>query len=257
MDEFSIAIYIITGNLPVRNSNLIPFFERHNLEYFIPAGSSYHDLFCFGAEKHSHIWNSLEYTCNQLAANISHQMCRYLAYENNYDWYIFLEDDAVIKDEPLFLEFIASLRDELFNFNPIAINLFPAQYAILTKSHLPNMYKALKIGDYAVGYALNKLALRPTLNLQINDFKGVADWPRNMFKLKWYAPKIPIVVHPDVHSSKYDSYLQPKGLLLPSMKPGKVILKLKMILFRFLFLFPYYDNSPIQSNNLRSRIIIR
>jgi GR25 family glycosyltransferase involved in LPS biosynthesis len=259
-ESIYIEVFIISMN-PSNNDSTLQKLMDHQFQFkditFIQAVTP-KDVCNFG-KVHKHKGWPRELTCIEVAISYSHIRARETALRHNVDIAIILEEDA-----QLGLAFSQTLKNSLIPKlvarEPIGIHLFPEQFGILRKQNTEELYKIIKIPDYAVGYALNSHALRVFSDGIELQKKQIADWPKLARKIFWYAPKISLVIHPN-------NYQGPKMSLAEKSRQKRrlnqrLISKLRIrINLGFLFYLyfknigrPYGDN-PISSEKLRSYVI--
>jgi len=210
-----------------------------------------------GCEEHKHNHNR-GYTCNEHATALSHQAARNFAFTKDWDWTIFVEDDAeILKD------FISKILDVLsFNFSKpkhgIALHLFPEQFGLL-KRLTDKIYKVIFLPDYAVGYVLDRQALFYCLQESNKVHCYLADWPRFIRKLDWYSYQTSLVIHPDLRNIQ--SYTNSDIELGRNQRFTEYSLWQRILNSRFLMIVVLklmrligndYGNAPIQAQNFRT-----
>ena len=194
----------------------------------------------------------------EIATSISHQRARKFALDLGCEWVIILEDDAQIADG---FDDIETLIGEIERDNgrnsKLAVHLYPEQFGILKINSNKPYLRVLSVPDCAVGYAMNRHAMRATMSIKGID-QEVADWHPEIRKFSWFAPKFSLVTHPDVKDSKVRSLTSnPRQNRLRQSSFIEKLIKypyLKMFLIRFPF--PYaspYGSNPISSEKLRTK----
>jgi hypothetical protein len=195
----------------------------------------------------------------EIATSISHQRARKFALEIGCEWAVILEDDAQIIDGFENIEtLIEQIEMNLGLESALAVHLYPEQFGILTSNSKESFYRILSLPDCAVGYAMNKLALRATMSIQGIE-NEVADWHKEIRKISWFAPKSSLVTHPDVSNSNIRSLTSDprknrvnQRTLIEKIASYPI---LKMFLLRFFM--PYsssYGQNPISSEKLRTKV---
>jgi GR25 family glycosyltransferase involved in LPS biosynthesis len=201
MEKIDFGIVVIALNGEIRNSHQInlkflsKFSKFEILESITPF-----DLGCNSQLKNH--YHSRDLTCVERAASVSHQVARNIASTFDTDWVIIMEDDAIIgKNFFTFLFEIATTK--FFQIQkPIGFHLFPEQFGVL-KTISTNVAKVYLIPDYAVAYALNKQALKFSMGSSDQCSRFLADWPKFLKSINWFAPLQSTVFHPEM-SSKFD-----------------------------------------------------
>jgi len=196
----------------------------------------------------------------EIATSISHQRARKLAFDLGCEWAIILEDDAEILNGFVNIPNLIAKID--FNFkhvSELAIHLYPEQFGIL-KSNLNEPYlRILSLPDCAVAYAMNKNALKASLEIQGIESE-VADWHPAMRKFSWFAPNASLVRHPDVRDPSVRSLTAgPRNDRINARSVIDKMLSYPMMKIFFLrIILRYsksYGNNPISKEKLRTRIL--
>ena len=171
---------------------------------------------------------------------------------------MFLEDDAILNDN--FLTVLSNLI-EYNNFaeKELAFHLFPEQFGLLKATH-DKLFSIIILPDYAVGYLMNLEAIKFTVGFTHIVQNFLADWPKFIKKISWFAPYESMIRHPkldyeynDKISSiekfrrlKYDSYSFYDKLFSRGMLRKIILVLLKP-------LTKAYGNSSIKAPALRTR----
>jgi GR25 family glycosyltransferase involved in LPS biosynthesis len=259
-ESIHIGVFVISMNGSNSNSTLQNLIDHQlNLDdiTFIQAVTP-NDICNFG-EVHKHKGWPRELTCVEVAISHSHVRARETASSHNVDIAIILEEDA-----QLGVDFLQTLKNSLIPKlaakKPIGIHLFPEQFGILRKQKSEELYKIVKIPDYAVGYVLNSHALQVfTGQIEVQK-KQIADWPKLARKIFWYAPKMSLVVHPDNYKgptvSLAEKSRQTKRLNLKPISKLRIRINLSFLFYLYFKNFgQVYGKNPISSEKLRSYII--
>lgn len=259
-ESIHIEVFIISMdpfNIDSKIQDLIDHQFNLNDITFIQAVTP-NDICNFG-EVHKHKGWPRELTCIEVAISYSHIRARETALSHNVDIAIILEEDAQLGVE--FLQILKnSLIPKLVSSEPIGIHLFPEQFGILRKQKSEELYKILKIPDFAVGYVLNSYALR-VLSGEIEiQKKQIADWPKLARRIFWYAPKISLVIHPNNYKGPTVS-LAEKSRQNRRLNQHPLSKLRNQVNLGFLFYLFFknigrpYGKNPISSEKLRSYII--
>jgi GR25 family glycosyltransferase involved in LPS biosynthesis len=251
------------GVIVIANDGKIRNYHQLSDDFFSKFAKSH--VFCaltpsvLGCENlddfHTHS-NSL--TCDEFAASLSHQVARNFSIAFELDWVLFLEDDAILSNN-----FFTVLGD-LIKFKDLAerelaFHLFPEQFGLLKTSH-DKLFRVIILPDYAVGYLMNLKAIKFTVGFTHIVQSFLADWPKFIKKIDWFAPHESVIRHPKIdykyndevssierfRQLKYDNYSLYDKLLSKEML-RKIIL---------VFLKPFtkvYGNSSIKAPALRTR----
>ena len=147
-------------------------------------------------------------SCVEVATSLSHQRARNLASARKCNWSLFLEDDSIVQSS---ISFLPDLILEIESFGsgeqPVGIHLFPEQFGILRK-HTRSLLNVVALPDYAVGYVLNAKALRESEKLAEKIHLSVADWPKGMDQIHWYAPTRSLITHPNLDNHPSQSQIE-------------------------------------------------
>lgn len=253
----NIGVVVIANNEKIRNYHQInneflkKFSKAHIFRALTPSV-----LGCDNIDNsHSH---TKRLTCNEFAAALSHQAARNFSVVFDLEWILFLEDDAILADD-----FFPALEN-LITLKGIAdkkasFHLFPEQFGLL-KTAKDNLYRVIILPDYAVGYLMNQKAIKFSLRNTHYAQNFLADWPRYIKKIEWFAPNRSIITHPKInheYSDELSSIEKSRQL-----KQDAYILSDKLFskeLFRKIFLVflkpltKPYGNSIIKAPLLRTR----
>ena len=195
----------------------------------------------------------------EIATSISHQRARKFALELGCEWAIILEDDAQIIGGFENIEtLIKQIEMTLGHESALAVHLYPEQFGILKSNSKESFFRVLSVPDCAVGYAMNKNALRATMSIQGIETE-VADWHRELRKFSWFAPKSSLVIHPDVRKSNIRSLTRdPRNHRVNQRTLIKRLASYPILKMFFLrFPLPYsssYGHNPISSEKLRTKV---
>lgn len=197
-------------------------------------------------------------TCNEFAASLSHQVARNFSIVFELDWVLFLEDDAILSEN--FLTALGNLI-EFNNFaeKELAFHLFPEQFGLLKTTH-DKLFSVIILPDYAVGYLMNLEAIKFTVGFTHIVQNFLADWPKFIKKISWFAPHESMIRHPKLDSKhdnkissiekfrrlKHDSYSFYDKLFSREMLRKIILVLLKP-------LTKAYGNSSIKAPALRTR----
>ena len=190
---------------------------------------------------HTHGFGSDVLSCIEFAISESHKAAREVALASGCEWSLILEEDALLQDNlneiPNILD---SLGESATNNIACGLHLFPEQYGVLIRSKVSNVYRVMSLPDFAVAYVLNFEALVEVCELAKSAKIQIADWPRFMKKIRWYAVKDSVILHPDISLHQNPSstfgprtniknskslikrYSNSRNLLLPLFKIGKI-----------------------------------
>lgn len=197
-------------------------------------------------------------TCNEFAASLSHQVARNYSIVFELDWVLFLEDDAILSDN-FFTVLDDLIKSRDFTEKEMAFHLFPEQFGLLKTSY-NKLFSVIILPDYAVGYLMNLEAIKFSIGFTHIVQNFLADWPKFIKKISWFAPSESIIIHPtldyrynDKISSiekfrqlKHDSYS-----LYDKLFSREMLRKILLI-----FLKPFtkaYGSSSIKAPALRTR----
>jgi GR25 family glycosyltransferase involved in LPS biosynthesis len=192
-------IFNNVGVIVIANDGIIRNYHQLNDSFFSKFSKSH--IFCaltplaLGCENldnnHTHI-KSL--TCNEFAASLSHQAARNFSVVFELDWILFLEDDAILTDN-----FFTALGDLIeikkFTERKVAFHLFPEQFGLLKTAH-DKLFSIIILPDYAVGYLMNLEAIKFTVGYTHYAQNFLADWPKYIKKIEWFAPYESMIRHP-------------------------------------------------------------
>ena len=256
MEKVDVGIVVIALNGKIRNKSQIDsrflskFSQFEILESITPV-----DLSCQSQNINHHHFKGL--TCVERAASVSHQVARNIASTFDTDWVIIMEDDAVInKNFFAFLHEITS--SSVFKVkNPIGFHLFPEQFGILKKISA-NIARVLMIPDYAVAYILNGPALKLSMDSSVKCTRFLADWPKFLKNIHWFAPLKSTVFHPEVNPmSDFDSSIHSSRIYrLSKLNKFHIYYKFRrMIIMIFSLFFKELGTAKINAPKLRSRCL--
>jgi hypothetical protein len=102
----------------------------------------------------------------EVAISLSHHLARKQALISESNWCVFLEEDANLRESFSKLKKLTETLDEINRYKGLAlgIHLFPEQYGILCQKGEDPYLTVIKMPDYAVGYALNRLAIKTAVD---------------------------------------------------------------------------------------------
>ena len=261
MEVKNIYLIIIAVGGNVRNKSLLfPSFQKLFSGCRIFEATMPSDLGCVvGSLDHKHLSGI---SCSEFAASISHQAARNLSLTYDAEWILILEDDAVTSRN--FESEICELLDEIscIDEDLIAIHLFPEQYGILKKFN-DNFYSVNMIPDYAVGYLMNKCVVDYAANFSSEVHNYLADWPKFLNSIPWYAPKTSMVLHPrptgeslaDFSTIELDRLKRKNDQHLTQKVFNKDLFRLLKFRARSFFSPRFYGSAYIQANKIRSKVI--
>lgn len=153
--------------------------------------------------QHAPFGRNRKISCREAAVSMSHTLARELAAQRDNQYFMFIEDDAVVDSIKLDALIQELFRTQGMHAKALAIHLFPEQYGILSFAINGFLRKLSMIPDYAVGYILNRKAL-DVFNLNNKNARNeIADWPKFARKIHWFAPFSTPIRHPDNPNSSY------------------------------------------------------
>jgi len=79
--------------------------------------------------------------------------------------------------------------------SPAGFHFFPEQGGIFRTSRTTDFLRAVWVPDFAVAYALNREGLAKVLSAPV-DPRSVADWPKQVRKIEWWANETSVFLHP-------------------------------------------------------------
>jgi hypothetical protein len=168
-----------------------------------------------------------------------------------------MEDDAVINEN--FFTFLQEITSSsVFKAKkPIGFHLFPEQFGILKKISA-NIARVLMIPDYAVAYILNEPALKLSMDSSDKCSRFLADWPKFLKNIHWFAPLKSTVFHPEVNPmSDFDSSIHSSRIYrLSQLNKFHIYYKFKKIIIMAFSLFiKELGTAKINAPKLRSRCL--
>lgn len=147
-------------------------------------------------------------SCIEIATSISHHRARNLAFSLGHRWALFIEDDGIpqlaIADLP---NLISAVERVATCDKPTGIHLFPEQFGILRQRN-HEFLDVLSLPDYAVGYILNESALHLAEKLAPTIHLSVADWPKGITAINWFAPTQSFIIHPNLDNYPSQSQIE-------------------------------------------------
>jgi hypothetical protein len=193
------------------------------------------------------------------AISHSHNQARILARQQDWNWGLILEEDAIVAGTKDSLNLVIKEVESIgLDSVPLAIHLFPEQHGILRMKKSESLYRIHWVPDYAVGYLLNSSALRRSTELFSSQKLQVADWPNFMRKIKWFAPSQSWVLHPLVTEEISATQKSRKNIQVRISQIRKLVLPGYWIGFVLPILgkvFRLYGAHDIPDENLRSVLI--
>ena len=213
------------------------------------------DLGC-KKECQGHGWNN-ELSCIEFAVAEGHRKMRNLARSHDLDSILFLEDDAIPNCTPReVIDLLKWSHQSTNHFHTCAVHLFPEQGGLLVEKY-DGCCKCAIVPDYAVAYILNSKSLDRLEQLDSIKSESVADWPREIRKLRWYCPKKSFFIHPDIQAAENRSFTKvsraqrhaKKSTYIKLINPHSYTFILLIISSVF---FGRYGRSKIESERLRS-----
>lgn len=200
----------------------------------------------------------------EVAISLSHHLARKQALTSKSNWCVFLEEDANLTAHFSKLKKLTETLDEVHKYKGFAlgIHLFPEQYGILCQKGEDPYLAVIKMPDYAVGYALNRLAIKTAVE-NFNQTKiELADWPKYIRNsITWKAPLESLVTHPDLNDENIPSSTRS---IREKRKQSSLLRKLfrlnsyKYVLFRIAGLYcTKFGQSNIHSKKLRTIVFLK
>jgi len=197
-------------------------------------------------------------TCNEFAASLSHQAARNFAVVFELDWVLFLEDDAILADD-FFVTLDNLTGSNEFAEKEVAFHLFPEQFGLL-KTAYNKLFSIIILPDYAVGYLMNLKAIKFTVGYTHHAQNFLADWPKYIKKINWFAPYESMIRHPKLdykYSDELSSIEKFRQIKHESYSFYDKLLSRELMRKIFLvFLKPFtkaYGDSSIKAPLLRTR----
>lgn len=192
--------------MPERDTCLLEseLLKIHSLHLEIVQATTPIDLNCIEpCSWHSPFGVNRKISCREAAVSMSHVRARKRAAQSDSQYFMFLEDDAIVDYSKLKALFDKLLRIKHMQVNAFAIHLFPEQYGIISYAAKDELLKLSMIPDYAVGYILNRKALNIFNSKSQNAVNEIADWPQFAKRIDWYAPFDSPIRHPKDSKSSY------------------------------------------------------
>jgi len=206
MDHFGVFVLTIDDNFGYSLLHEV-LTGWQNAEVIIVRGFKPHEIGC-DLECPGH-GPGHQLSCVEFAVAEGHRRMRNEARNSHFDLNLFLEDDAILNCtlgelDSLFHIFSEFEKDK----DGACLHLFPEQNGLLVETFEPTLLKVLLVPDYAVAYVLNMRALNLTARFDSKASVEVADWPKYLRRLKWYASSHSFVTHPDIRAANVRSLTQ-------------------------------------------------
>lgn len=195
----------------------------------------------------------------EMAISRSHRRAQMTSFGSSNEWLLILEEDAQMSKEIVQLPKLIMEFQEIAQKKPIAIHLAPEQSGIMVSSRYEDFFKLLVVADCAVAYLINKKASQ-LIGTNFDYMSEVADWPKIIRKIDWYAPKQSLFFHPNLCDRENTSASSGERNLRITLSP-KIQRIRRLLVHRFLLLIlimPFskkYGKGYSASERIRSRVL--
>jgi hypothetical protein len=191
-----IVISLRPHQLPKRSMRaLLKAFGPNNLS--IQQATTPLDLGCQVDSQKYCAQHSSKITCIEWAIVNSHRSAQELSQMFPWETVTILEEDFMPRGE--LKDFVKSLscclRFLSKRSSPAGFHFFPEQGGIFRTSRTTDFLRAVWVPDFAVAYALNREGLAKVLSAPV-DPRSVADWPKQVRKIEWWANETSVFLHP-------------------------------------------------------------